>query len=212
MVDSIFIQKLQTADVPLPLIETDLHESFETLFGVECGKKKEKHKRQESALVRHASQFQNVTDVVEFGCGVAGFSAHFCLANPGRKFRFHLLDRQSFRSNVRQDKVIRSCGNSVNRITKDVLDFGIDELIDGPHDAKCFLFATKHFCGFATDVLLNRYQQMNERGIPVRLCIAPCCHGLIKFGFLLLFVCCIFFYCYSCSCVLVLVLVCLFWA
>jgi hypothetical protein len=178
LVDAEFLRRLSLCMVPCPDVETALHGSFEALFP-QCGKKA-KHKRQESSLVNHASSFDTITDVVEFGCGVAGFSAHFCLANNQNRnlVRFHLLDRQSFRSNVRQDKVIRREGRAVNRITKDVLDFSVKEIL--VQDQKqVFLFATKHFCGFATDVLIDRFREL-RREAEVKLCVAPCCHGLIR--------------------------------
>lgn len=177
VVNAEFLAKLSLCVISNPEMESELHEKFDLLFP-NCGQQKLKHKRQESSLVCHASKFE-ITDFVEFGCGVAAFSAHFCLANKEKDVRFHLLDRQTFRSNVRQDKVLRREGKSVSRITKDVLVFGVDEIVRADQK-QVFLFATKHFCGFATDVLIHRFRELSDRGVEVKLCIAPCCHALIR--------------------------------
>ena len=118
----VFLEALRKADVPSPAVDEAPHASFEELWG-DCGREKKKHRVQESSLVRHMGVEDDVTDFVEFGCGVAALSAHVAALKPAKARRFHLLDRQSFRSNVRRDKEVRKLGYKGEKERKDVLEF-----------------------------------------------------------------------------------------
>ena len=53
-----------------------------------------------------------------------------------------------------------------------------DDEKEKEEEGRVFCFMTKHFCGFATDLLLAKYVALSAVR-PCKLCVAPCCHGLI---------------------------------
>jgi hypothetical protein len=199
-VDREFLARVERAETRHVPTEEEVHESYESLWR-DAGAKKQKHKRQESALLAHLD-LSSVTDVVEFGCGVASLSAHIAAVACARHhdaaeeepkkprveprgLRFHLLDRMSFRSNVRQDKVIRKLGCAVNRCTMDVRDlhfdasFGAFGKTDESEQEREYAFVSKHFCGFATDLALKLFVEQDKKK-NVQLAIAGCCHALCQ--------------------------------
>ncbi len=185
--DRNFVFCLEKADVAMPVSEEAVHESFAALWG-EAGKKKQRHREQESSLIAHLD-LGKISEVVEYGCGTASLSAHLARVaarEEDRKtlWRFHLLDVATFRSNVRQDKIIRSLGGEAHRITVDVFKFDFDLHFSSILNPFCsnsqIALISKHFCGSAMCKLLENYSANTFSPKIMQLAVAPCCHGKIQ--------------------------------
>ena len=171
--DEAFLSILENASIPEAEMRMSPHDSFEQTLFVGCGAKKRRHRLQESSLIQNIPHLESTKQFVEFGAGTATLSFHTSMIVEESSM-FHLLDRQTFRSRIRTDYRIRQEGNcETNRITKDVVDLDVAELHLDPTKRCCWI--SKHFCGVAFDLMLERF----PRNANVSLCAAPCCHNLI---------------------------------
>lgn len=179
-----FLMTLEREVASLSVREiSEPHRSFENLFG-HSGKRR-KHRLQESQLLAQVPDtvLETVTDFVELGAGQGDLSLHMArLVTPRAERTFHLLDRQTFRSNSRRDGQIRAMGNSVSRVTRSVEGYAFEEV--RRNEPQSVLVTAKHLCGSATDAALFAFSQFRRQGLEsgkdqVRLALAPCCHGLV---------------------------------
>jgi hypothetical protein len=139
------------------------------------------HILQESSLISLMASCAMLQsdNMVELGAGKGTFSFHIAQATQSQlakdNTQFVLLDRKTFRSRSRVDYRIRAIGAKVLRITTDIVDYDLSTL--NAEGSACTLFS-KHFCGPATDIALDKIvsQVTGKRHV----CIATCCHGIMR--------------------------------
>ena len=126
--------------------------------------------------------------IMELGCGAGGLSKTFQLCNNNiNNFSFLLIDRMKYRAKNRYDNFIKSKLNKGTLIREviDIKDLSLNKYLDKYDN---FIFISKHLCGEACELSLNKIMniinesKLNENFIKKKfnILIATCCHYLLK--------------------------------
>ena len=126
--------------------------------------------------------------IIELGCGAGGLSKTFQLCNNNiNNFSFLLIDRMKYRSKNRYDNFIKSKLNK-GKLMREVIDIKDLSLNNYLEIYDNFIFLSKHLCGEACELSLNKIinmikeSKLNENFIKkkFKILIATCCHYLLN--------------------------------
>ena len=123
--------------------------------------------------------------IIELGCGAGGLSKTFQLCNDNlNDFSYLLIDRMKYRAKNRYDNFIKSklVKGSLNREVIDIKDLSLDKYLSLYEN---FIFMSKHLCGEACELSLNKIIQIISNSIKkenktFNIIIATCCHYLLN--------------------------------
>ena len=123
--------------------------------------------------------------IIELGCGAGGLSKTFQLCNDNlNDFSYLLIDRMKYRAKNRYDNFIKSklVKGSLNREVIDIKDLSLDKYLSLYEN---FIFMSKHLCGEACELSLNKIIQIiseskKKENKSFNIIIATCCHYLLN--------------------------------
>jgi hypothetical protein len=124
--------------------------------------------------------------IIELGCGAGGLSKTFQICNNNENnFSFLLIDRMKYRSKNKYDNLIKSKLNKgkLEREIIDIKNLSLNKYYDSYNN---FCFISKHLCGEACELSLNKIidivnEHKNENDNKAySIIIATCCHYLLN--------------------------------